>query len=94
MTVAGARSAILKILPYSLLVLLSAAGATAASARDQEPLAGFGEIEEARAGGLAVNHRAHWHQHVDRCAVASCAVAAFPVAAALGAVLGVEAELQ
>ena len=41
MTVAGARSAILKILPYSLLVLLSAAGATAASARDHTTLATF-----------------------------------------------------
>jgi hypothetical protein len=41
MTAAGACSAILKILPYSLLLLMAVAGATEVSARDHTTLATF-----------------------------------------------------
>ena len=68
--------------------------AAAAAARHHEALAGLGEIAQALAGGFVVDHRAHRHVEFDGMALGAGAVAAFAVAAALGLVLRVEAELQ
>ena len=56
--------------------------------------AGLGEIVQPLAGGFVVDHRAHRHLHVDRCAFRAGAVAAFAVPSALGFMFGIEAELQ
>ena len=70
------------------------AASAAPAARGQEALPGFGEIEQARAGGIGVDHGPDRHQHVDRFAIGARAVAAFPVASAFGAMFRVKTELQ
>ena len=65
-----------------------------AAARHREAFAGLGEIVEALAGGFVVDHGADGHLDVERAALGAGPLAALAVTAALGLVLGVEAELE
>src|SRR5262249_13099494 len=64
------------------------AASSASAARGYEALAGLGEVEQAVAGGLVVDDGPDRHENFDGAAVGAGFVAAFPVAAALGLVLG------
>ncbi len=65
-----------------------------AAAGHGEAFAGLGEIVEALAGGFVVDHGADGHLDVERAALGAGPLAALAVTAALGLVLGVEAELE
>jgi len=65
-----------------------------AAARHREAFAGLGEIVEALAGGFVVDHGSDGHLDIERAALGAGALAALAVTAALGLVLGVEAELE
>ena len=70
------------------------APSAAAAFRDDETLARLGEVEQPLAGVLVVDDGADGHRQLDRLAVVPCPVAALAVTAALGFVLGVEAEME
>src|ERR1035438_1443536 len=70
------------------------APAAFASLGDTEFLAWNGEIVDALAGGFVVDHGAHGHFDLERCALGAGALAAFAVAPALRLVFRVEAELE
>src|ERR1051326_7122206 len=67
---------------------------TASASRDRDALARFGEIKQAFTGRVVVNRRADRHRNLDGTAVCAGLIAAFTVAAALGFMFGVIAELQ
>ena len=68
--------------------------AAASAARRQVALARLGEVEQSLARRFVPDHRAHRHLHVHRVAFVPGPIAALAVTAALGFMLGVEAEVQ